>query len=99
MTKIYLLVAPAHNNIYIPVAAFHELDKALEFLKEEFPELEVKEYTFPWGKEWRMRWDLKNDEKFALRVFKSYYGGCGECTGLDLMEVEEGQKTFAFDLD
>ncbi len=100
MAKIYLLVAPACNDIFIPVTAFHTLEQGLKHLNSLFPELAVKEVKGENGKrEWRVRWSEKLASKYAMRLFTSYYGGCGECNGITLLEIDEGECSFSFNLD
>lgn len=35
----------------------------------------------------------------SRKIFTSYYGGCGECSGFILQSFEEGVPTVAFNLD
>lgn len=49
----------------------------------------------------KMSWDLEHDDfdEAIYNFFESYYDGCGECHGIDVIEVGFGEIIQGFSLD
>lgn len=90
------------------------LERCKELLGPKFATYDEEE-GLGRGRGFRYRWcfmDIDNDDdkfdisgseeeggEIAEKLFKSYYGGCGECYAYTLKEVEEDSVFVGWDLD
>jgi hypothetical protein len=101
--KFAAIVGMGPNDVKITSLIFSSVEKAQEFLKQEGLEVLVTEESphgvvrlpdaVAEGHDWEIH------EPFWHKFFTGFYGGCGGCYSLKIMEVEEGKPFVRWDLD
>lgn len=96
---VVLIVGNGANNIVFPVTALPNMATARDWILNNIPE----KYAYLFNGDTLDLSDLSSSKREKLLVpnfFHYYYGGCGECHSISLIEIEWGEAgIFCFDLD
>lgn len=107
--SFWALVGLGPNDVEITSLIFSTKEAAVQFITPLLGE--PSERTDRRSKATQLFWEApdwekeKDDEYEWLpdaritKFYNHYYGGCGECWGFILKEVQEGQPFVGFDLD
>lgn len=96
-SSVWVLIGEGPNNVEIPCLIWTSFDIAIDFCVNTFG----KVYSFNSSDSSR-RWVCEGDEfqkQVLEKMYKRYYGGCGECYAVTLIQVEEGKPFVGWDLD
>lgn len=98
--KISIVYSNPFNDVFIPVTAFTSFEVGKKKIISILGKPDNEKAGFA---EWHLDFEEPEDSEESVivdKLFKSYYGGCGECTHIAIKEIEDGQlKIFDFDLD
>lgn len=103
----YMVIGLGPNGLEIPLLLFTDKEEAEELLDDNFERREGRQETCRWrtndGSAFLVRDenDCNHPSAKARMLFKDghYYGGCGDCDSLKLVEVKEGEPIVGWDLD
>ena len=96
---ITVLVGYGPNGIAIPALVFSSMEEGLLKCQELLGTDNMKNVKVNEKYEYIWMWDDEIPMDLAKKIYKDYYGGCGECYSVVLREVAEGEPFVCWDLD
>lgn len=90
-----------NSNINIPLIIFNNKTEAENYFKNLFGEKYDMDKNGFIDLECLGLDELEEDDPILKGLFKdaNYYGGCGECVSIELVEIEIGKPITEWDLD
>jgi len=95
---VALVVADGANNLILPVTILEDYSSAQKWIMMQLGD----EYRHLFNGSQVDLSDLNDNEREKVLVpnfFSYYYGGCGQCGNIYIIEMDYGETPFVFDLD